>query len=103
MSLYRATTSDNPLEMPGAVGYYGTLHEALRDAIGAAVSPVGGNDPWETVTVSRETGTDEPSTVVYTLTWTGTFSADITTTVLIEELPAAQSEQVLLAGCVVKR
>jgi len=45
MTLYRATTSDTPLEMPAAVGYYDTLHEALRDALGAAVSPVGGNGP----------------------------------------------------------
>lgn len=63
MTLYRATTSHTPLEMPAVVGYYDTLHEALRDALGAAVSPVGGNDPRETVTVSRETGTDDASTL----------------------------------------
>jgi len=86
MTLYRATTSDTPLEMPAAVGYYDTLHEALRDALGAAVSPVGGNDPRETVTVSRETGTEDASTLVYTLTWAGPFSASITTTVRIEDV-----------------
>ncbi len=84
MTLYRATTSDTPLEMPAAVGYYDTLHEALRDALG---EPGRRQRPWETVTVSRETGTEDASTLVYTLTWTGPFSADITTTVRIEEVP----------------
>jgi len=90
MAIYRTTTSDNPLEMPVAEGYHDNLDEALRDALGAAVSLVGASDPWETVTVSRETGTDATTTLVYTLTWTGTFSSDITTSVVVEELTDAQ-------------
>lgn len=89
MAMYRTTTSEHPLEMPGVEGYYVSLDEALRDALGTAVSMVAASDPWETVTVSRETGTDDATTLVYTLTWTGTFSSDITTSVLVEELTAA--------------
>lgn len=83
MTIYRTTTAENPLEMPAIEVYYDDFNEALRDAVGAAVSPVGDTDPWETVTVSRET---HDGARTYTLTWTGTFSQDITTTVTIEEL-----------------
>ncbi len=38
MAMYRTTTGDNPLEMPIEV-YYDDFGEALRDALGAAVSP----------------------------------------------------------------
>ncbi len=39
MAMYRTTTGDNPLEMPAIEVYYEDLDEALRDALGAAVSP----------------------------------------------------------------
>jgi len=89
MAIYRTTISDNPLEMPAAEGYYDSLDDAMRGALGTAVSPVGASDPWETVTLRRETGTDA-ATLIYTLTWTGTFSNDITTSVIVEELTDVQ-------------
>ncbi len=85
MAMYRITTGDDPLEMPAIEVYYDDFDEALRDALGAAVSPLAGNDPRETVPISRETGADD-AVLTYTLHWTGTWSKDIATTVTIEEL-----------------
>jgi len=93
MATYRTTTGDNPLEMPAIEVYYDDFDEALRDALGAAVSPLAGNDPSETVTISRETGADD-AVLTYTLHWTGTWSKDIVTTVTtvtIEELDDDQT------------
>ena len=70
--------------------YYDDFDEAQRDALGAAVSPLAGNDPWETVTICRETAADD-AILTYTLRWTGTWSKDITTTVAIEELDDDQT------------
>ena len=90
MATYRTTTGDNPLEMPAIEVYYDDFDEAQRDALGAAVSPLAGTDPWETVTISRETAVDD-AILTYTLRWTGTWSKDITTTVTIEELDDDQT------------
>jgi len=43
-----------------------------------------------TVTISRETATDD-AILTYTLRWTGAWSTDITTTVTIEELDDDQT------------
>ena len=83
MATYRTTTGDNPLEMPAIEVYYDDFDEAQRDALGAAVSPLAGNDPWEIAA--------DDAILTYTLHWTGTWSKDIVTTVTIEELDDDQT------------